>query len=204
MRERSFLEAALTDGLMLTDHRVQFMPAERDDHFESLIYEVWHLLEARLIAIGAPWQTLPEDRRQEIMRGIGSISGMIPMLCFTEVPQGRDITYQHLSFGGYGLVIQRQWLESNGADRVLYVGDNSPVSRHINRILASLKISNLFVDATTGLVVFNNRCSRAVLDLIAYIETRDNLAEFEWRIAGRHGFFGGVRDSGMRIPIGLD
>ncbi len=137
------------------------------------------------------------------MRGIGSISGMIPMLCFTEVPQGRDITYQHLSFGGYGLVVQRQWLESNGADRVLYVGDNSSVSRHIYRILASLQISNLFVDAM-GLVLFDNRCSQAVLDLIAYIETRDNLAEFEWRIAGRHGFFGGIRDSGMRIPIRLD
>ena len=84
MRKRSFLESALKEGLMLTDHQVTFRPAESDADFASLVYELVPTLQAQLAAIGAPWEQLPEERRRMLMSGIGSISGMIPMLCFTK------------------------------------------------------------------------------------------------------------------------
>ena len=46
------------------------------------------------------------------------------MLCFTEVVEGKDISSHGNIFGNYGLVVSRRWLESNGGDRVVYVGDD--------------------------------------------------------------------------------
>jgi Putative abortive phage resistance protein AbiGi, antitoxin len=203
MRERNYLESALTDGLLLTGHKVKFLPSEKTVDIESLLNDVKPTLLAQLIKIGKPWDCLDEERQKTIFSGIGAISGSIPMLCLTEVPEGRSISFQQFSFGGYGLVIKRQWLEKNEADRVLYIGQNSPVSCHLFRILANLRVSSLFVDGT-GQVLFNMSCFPAILDLLAYIEVRENLEEFEWRIVGKTGFMGGKRAKGKRLTIGLD
>lgn len=203
MRERSYLESALTKGLLLTEHQVKFLPAESPADLKSMLNDVMPLLMSRLKAIGKPLDCLDETRRNVVFSGIGALSGSIPMLCFTEVPEGQDIAYQRLSFGGYGLVVKRHWLENNGADRVLYIGQNSPVSRHVFRNLANLRISNLFVD-NKGLVLFDNSCFPPLLDLLAYIEVRENLEEFEWRIVGNHGFMGGKREAEKRLGIELD
>jgi hypothetical protein len=125
------------------------------------------------------------------------------MLYFSEVPEGREISYQQLPFGAYGLVVKRQWLEKNEADRALYIGQNSPVSRHLFRNLANLRISSLFVDVS-GQVLFDNSCFPALLDLLAHIEVRENIEEFEWRIVGNHGFMGGKRETGKRLLIQLE
>jgi hypothetical protein len=42
------------------------------------------------------------------------------------------------------------------------------------------------------------------LDLLAHIEVRENLEEFEWRIVGNHGFMGGKRETGKRLLIQLE
>lgn len=128
MRERSFLESALSEGLMLRDHTVQFSPAKTHAQWQALLGEEWSLLMTKLNSLGAPWGGLSEERKNLLMGGIGSISGKIPMLCFTEVPEGRGLSFHHLSFGGYGLVVSRNWLESNGGDRVIYAGNNSSES----------------------------------------------------------------------------
>jgi hypothetical protein len=203
MRERAFLESALSEGLMLRDHKVHFAPAKTHAQWQSLLSDQWPLLMAKLNSIGAPWTGLSEERKNIIISGIGSMSGDIPMLCFTEVPEGRDLAFHHLSFGGYGLVVERDWLESSGGDRVMYVGNNSPVSRNLFRVVANLQIAHLFRDPT-GTVLFNTQPFRPVLDLLAHVETRDNLEEHEWRIAGRHGFMGGNRESGKRLSLPLE
>lgn len=179
MRNREYLELALTQGLMLTDHEVKFEPATSTFKLQPLLAEVEPILLGLLQAIGASWTTLSPDRQQLILRGLGSIRGKIPMVCFTEVPEGRDLTLHHLSFGGYGVVVRREWLERNGGDRVLYVGEDSPVTRNLYRIIATLNASNL-IRAENGDVLFGNHCFPPILDLLAYMERRDNGSEFEW------------------------
>lgn len=203
MRESDFLVSALKEGLLLTDHLVKFALTADISEMESSVNEVHLYLMKRLTYIGKSWESLDETNKNTIYSGIGAMSGKIPMLCFTEVPDGREISYHQLLFGGYGLVVKRQWLEKNKADRVIYVGQNSTVSRHLFRNLANLRIANLFVD-TSGQVLFDTNCFPALLDLMAYIEVRDNLEEFEWRIAGNHGFMGKKRDVEKRLVIALD
>jgi hypothetical protein len=186
---------------MLRDRDVCLAPATKPADWESLIASFMPALESRLEAIGAPWSSLTEERRLMIMRGLGTVAGKIPMLCFTEVPQGRELPYHHLSFGGYGVVVERHWLEKNGGDRVMYIGDYSPNSRNLFRVLSMLHISSLFKDSSSGQVLFHNHSISAVLDLLSYVERRENVTEFEWRIAGKHGFMGGKRNSGTRIPL---
>ena len=188
---------------MLRDHKVQFAPAKTHTQWRTLLGDVWPHLMGKLSSIGAPWEGLSEERKNIVMSGIGSISGEIPMLCFTEVPEGRDLAFHHLSFGAYGLVVNRDWLESSGGDRVMYVGNSSPVSRNLFRVVASLQIASLFRDPT-GNVLVNTQPYRPVLDLLAHVETRENLEEYEWRIAGQHGFMGSKRDSGKRLPLPLE
>jgi hypothetical protein len=203
MRTRGFLESALNDGLKYTNQGVRFSPAETPEQWEELLRDVKPRLMQRLEAIGSPWPDIPEDGKALIMRGLGSISGSVPMLCFTEVPEGRDLPAHHLLFGGYGVVVRREWLAANGGDRVLYIGDNSPVSRRLFGIVANLQIANLS-RGLAGNVIFATPPMALVLDLFAYVQVRKNLEEFEWRIAGRHGFSGGERDTGKRLPLPMD
>jgi hypothetical protein len=202
MREREFLRSALEEGLMFTDHEVAYMPASSMAEWEDLAAEVSALLQQRLAALGKPWQTLTEERRKTLMSGIGSMRGKIPMICFTEVPEGRQLWFQHLSFGPYGVVVTRSWLERNGADRVLYVGKNSALSRRLYRVIATLIASTVLL-GQEGEPVFSSHCFPPILDLLACMEKRSNLAELEWRIAGHHGFHSGPRVTGKRLPLPL-
>jgi hypothetical protein len=203
MRRREYLESALTSGgLMYTDHEASYSPSNSRDDWQSLLNEVMPLLQRRLEAIGAPWGSLSEEQRRTMMRGLGSIRGKIPMICFTEVQEGRDLAVHHLSFGGYGLVVTQDWLERQGGDRVIYVGNKSSVSHNLYRNIAALLASNIVV-TPGGDVAFCSFCFHSILDLMAYTERRDNLVEFEWRIAGRHGFNGERRVTGQRVPLSL-
>jgi hypothetical protein len=202
MRKREYLESALAQGLMLTDHEVMFEPATSGAKLQTLLADVVPILEGRLHAIGAPWETLSAGRQKVILMGLGSMRGMIPMVCFTEVPEGRDLALHHLSFGGYGVVVRKDWLDRNGGDRVLYLGEDSPVTRNLYRVIATLNASSLF-RSHSGDVLFGNHCFPPVLDLLAYMERRDNLSEFEWRIAGHHGFHSGKRTTGQRLHLPL-
>lgn len=202
MREREFLRSALEEGLMFTDHEVAYMPASSMAEWEDLAAEVSGLLKQRLAALGKPWQTLTEERRKTLMSGIGSMRGKIPMICFTEVPEGRLLWFQHLSFGPYGVVVIGSWLERNGADRVLYVGENSALSRRLYRVIATLIASTVLL-GQEGEPEFSSHCFPPILDLLAFIEKRSNLAELEWRIAGHHGFHSGPRVTGKRLPLPL-
>lgn len=203
MQKIEYLESALTSGLMFTEHKVEFKPTNDNVEFKNLILELMPYLERRLTSIGRPLIALSEERKGVIFSGIGSISGNIPMLCFTEIPEGRNISNHILSFGGYGLVVRREWLEKNRADRVLYVGENSTVSRNLFRNLSLLRISNI-VACNIHQVLFDTTNLPALLDLIAHVETRLNLEEFEWRIAGNHGFMGVQKDTGKKLVIKLD
>jgi len=152
--------------------------------------------------MGTSWESLTEIRRRVLLMGLGSISGEIPMVCFTEVPDGRDIRDHFLQFGAYGIVVKRSWLDANGADRVIYFGQNSAVSQRIYKIVTGLHISNLHKNAD-GEVLFEKDTLSSALDLLAYIEVRENISEAEWRIAGNHGFMGGASDADKRLPLTL-
>jgi hypothetical protein len=199
MGRREYLESALNVGLMLTMHKVEYRPAVDPG---TPFLDVFPLLETRLKEIGKPWENLTAGRQRVIRIGLGPMSGKIPMLCFTEVPEGRCVREHYRAFGGYGLVVRRTWLEANSADRVIYVGDGSAVSRRLYEALAGLLIATLSPDAN-GEVLFRHHALGPAFDLLAYIEVRDHVEEFEWRIAGRHGFLGGGNDTGKRLPIGL-
>jgi hypothetical protein len=205
MSKKEYLESALNNGLLLTDHKVKFHPIKDRNILESLVNnEIMFTLKQRLLEIGKPWEFVEGERRKIIFSGIGFIRGSIPMLCFSEVPDGRNIQYHQLNFGAYGLVVKRQWLENNEADRVLYIGQDSPISRHLFRNLANLRIANLFFDTKSNLILFNNSCFSALLDMIAFIEIREHLEEFEWRIVGNPGFMKEKRDLEKRLVIGLE
>lgn len=202
MRELEFLCLALSEGLMFTEHEVAYMPASSTAEWHDLSDEVTALLQQRLAALGKPWQSLAEGQRRMLMSGIGSMRGKIPMICFTEIPEGRQLWFQHLSFGPYGVVVSRSWLERNRADRVLYVGENSELSRRLYRVIATFMVSTVLV-GQCGEPVFSSHCLPPILDLLACMEQRSNLAELEWRIAGQHGFHSRPRVTGTRLPLPL-
>ncbi len=203
MGQREHLESALRDGLMLTDHEVQFAPIGDGEAASSLLNQILPLLESRLESLGQPLESLSEERQRVIFLGIGNIKGKVPMLCLTEVPSGRVIDMHRLLFGSYGLVISRDWVERNGGDKVIYIGHNSTVTHQLFINLATLRIFGLFVDRN-GQVLFDNESIRPVLNLLSFFQMRDHLEEAEWRITGNHGFMGGERESGKRLPLTLE
>jgi hypothetical protein len=203
MRERDYLDSALKDGLLLTNHPLTFTPTENRTEMQSLMYEFIPFLKNKLIELGKPLESLEKSRRKLIFQGIGSFDATAKMLCFTEVPEGRDISFQNLSFGGYGLVIKRTWLEKNNADRIIYIGQNSVVSRHLFRNLSALRIASLHVNDSEQ-VLFDSFLFSLFFDLLPYIETRENLEEFEWRIVKNPKSDGENSQSEDRIQISLD
>lgn len=202
MHKRCYLESALNEGLLLTDHRVDLSLTKNLEELATSFPHLLALLNQKLNMLGRPLPSLNGAQIKMLMGGLGSISADIPMLCFTEVPEGRDIRNQQILFGAYGLLVRRQWLDQNGADRVVYVGQNSPLSRNLFRVLTGYRIATLFV-APGGEVLFENSCFSDILDLLAYVQTREHLEEFEWRIVGKHGLMGGVRDRNKRLRVGL-
>jgi hypothetical protein len=187
---------------MFTDHDVEFKFS--DDKAELLKHfnEILPVINWRLSQMGETYDELPEDRKFVVNSGIGSISGKIPMLCFTEVAEGKVITNHGISFGNYGLVVSREWLESNGGDRVAYVGEGGMFGVLLARVLSAFKALTLFKNEEE-LVLFNGHFTDMVLSLFSYVEKRRHLEEQEWRIAGNHGFLGGEKSTGSCLPISL-
>jgi hypothetical protein len=203
IRQLDHLTQALADGLMFTSHKVQFRPADAREHWEELLEEVDPLLKVKLRQLGKPWESLAEERRRALMLGLGSMSAKMPMICLTEVPKGRAVTFHQYQYGRYGLYIRREWLERQGADRVLYLGERSAVTLRVYKLITMANILGLHLNQA-GEPLFENMTSRANIDLLAYIETRGNLEELEWRIAGKHGLSGGGSNVGQRLPLRLE
>jgi hypothetical protein len=203
MRERDYLDSALKDGLLLTNHSLTFTPTENRTEMQSLMYEFIPFLKSKLIQLGRPLESLEKSRRKLILQLIGPFNAKTKMLCFTEVSEGRDISYQNLSFGGYGLVIKRTWLEKNNADRVIYIGQNSVVSKHLFRNLCALRIAGLHFNDSEQVLVDPFLYS-LFFDLLPYIETRENLEEFEWRIVKNSKSDSKNSQLEDRIQISLD
>jgi hypothetical protein len=198
MRDRSHFEQALREGLMLTDHAVTFDPF---DSTEAVAKE----MQAYSIAALAKRATVLGSNHfdfNQLTYGMGSISGTIPMVCFTEVQEGRDLFLHYLNFGCYGVVVSQTWLESNGGDRVVYAGPNSAVTKRLHRLFVDHQVAGMHV--RDGRLLFNSDSLKPILDLLAYVQGRNQLIETEWRIAGEHGFTGGRRTTGERIALPLD
>jgi Putative abortive phage resistance protein AbiGi, antitoxin len=202
MSQPDFLQEALTTGLMLTDHEVSFAPTRDPQEFGALIERVMPLLTARLAGLGKPLEALDEPRKQILFSGLGSMRGKIPMLCLSEIPPGKSLDHHRFSFGGFALVVKSEWLSRHGAERVMYVGLNSPASRQLYHCMATMHLLGLHV-SPTGDVLFDNVTTNAMLELLPYVEVRDHLEEAEWRVVGRAGFVGGVRDTNKKLPLTL-
>lgn len=198
--KRDYLLSALANGLLLTDHHVEFTPSKDPVAVKRMLNEVIPILRAKVAGLGHSLDAFTELQNKVVFGGIGGMSGKVPMLCFSEIPFGKNIGEHTFTFGRYGLVISRSWLESHGADRVVYVGSDSSLSRRLFALLAAMRIGGL-INSKTGDLVFSNDYLRPALDFMAHVEARDNLAEAEWRIVGRHGFIGGGRDVDKRIPL---
>lgn len=203
LKEISYLHSSLSNGLMFRDHTVKFSPISDNSDMEVLLNQIRPILERHLRNIGKPFESLSEVRKKVIYMGLGTISSEIPMLCFSEAPKSRDITNHRALFGNYGLVIRNSWAVQNQADRVVYVGHNSPFSQKLFLNLAFMRLKSLYLNSD-GEVLFDNDAIRFALDLFVYFEERDHLNEMEWRIVGNPGFMGGNRQTGNRLPLPIE
>ncbi len=198
MRQADYLEQALRDGLMFTEHKVSFYPFKDLDDAASKFHEYGlPKLRARVAALG-----IQNIDLNILASGIGSISGMVPMICFTEVQGARDLKPHYLNFGAYGVVVTRDWLERNGGDRVVYAGPNSALTTRLHRLFIDLQIAGIHME--NGAPLFDISHMIPILNLLAFIQRRDQLAEVEWRIAGEHGFMGGKKATGNRLPLAVN
>lgn len=202
MSQPDFLEKALSDGLMLTDHEVAFAPTQDTKDFGALVERVMPLFTARLAGLGKPLGTLEETRKNVLFSGLGTMRGKIPMLCFSEIPPGKSLDQHRFSFGSFGIVVKPDWLARQGAERVVYVGQNSPASQQLYHCLATMHILGLHV-SPIGDVLFDNVTMNAMLELLPYVEVRDHLEEAEWRVVGRAGFVGGARETNKKLQLAL-
>lgn len=198
MQKSIYLEQALKSGLMFTDHPVKFSPFSCNNaSAQATVRYALDELQARATALGATSSNL-----STLSSGFGPISGKIPMICFTEVHDGRDLFPHYVNFGAYGLVVKQSWLESSGGDRVVYTGPDSALTGRLHRLFIDHQIAGLHVK--NGVALYDSKSLDPILNLLAYIQGRDQLIEAEWRIAGEHGFTGRKRVTGDRIPLPLD
>lgn len=202
MRQEQYLVEGLQKGLMFTAHKVRFSFTENTSEWGAFIESIIPLIDFSLQRCGLSWETLSEERRSVLLMSCASINADVPMICFTEVPCGRNISSHRRDFGPYGLVVRERWLRKNGGDRVVYIGDSSPVSQRLHRCLAMMTCFSLHL-AKDKLPVFETAASKAALELISYVQTRSDLQQAEWRIAGRTGFHGGTRAVGERVALPL-
>ena len=203
MPKSEYLVAALRNGLMLTDHKVKFSVTEDKDQLAALLQEILPLLEFKLATLALDLKSLPKDREKMLFAGIGAMRGSIPMICLTEVPPGKTLKQHQMVFGSFGLVPRNHWVVSNNAERIIYAGHNSPASKILFKCIASMHILGLHLDKN-GLLLFDTRTHQTALPLLSYFESRQNLSEAEWRIAGSTGYFGGARNTGGTIPLLLE
>ena len=198
-----YLESALRDGLMLMDHDVKFSVTDDKDQLARLLNDLIPLIEFKLKMLGLELNSLPHDSSQNLFAGIGTMQGSVPMICLTEVAPGRLISQHRFLFGSFGLVLRNLWVARNNAERIIYAGHGSPASKILFNCLATMHIMGLHV-SQDGLLVFDTRTHKAALPLLSYFESRDNVSEAEWRIAGSTGYFGGKRNTGERLPLQLE
>jgi len=197
-----YLLEALQSGLMMTPHSVSFKFSDTHDDYIDIINLIKREMEIRLRSVGVAFDTLQEENKQMLFTGTGSIQGYFPMLCFTEIRPGRDISLHRACFGEYGIVPTNNWTISNNADRVLYVGQGASFGKLLYTILGLWRASYLGL-SNDSRIIFTNPHFNLLLNLISMVEIRSHIEEAEWRIAGNHGFIGGKADSGKRIPLGL-
>ena len=168
----------------------------------ALLNRVAPLLQERLERLGTPWNTLAEERRKMLMRGLGSVRGEVPMVCFTAIPAGKLLDEHRADFGDYGIVASRTWIEKNGGDRVVYVGDNSALSRTLFLAVSTMHIFSLYL--VNGEPMYDGRAMSVALRLVCGVERRTHLNEDEWRIWGNPGWMGGRKEEGKRIALPLE
>jgi len=199
MKEASYLEQALVEGLMFTDHRVAFHPSS-DAADAARIFNGYSLplLQQRVAELGLDGSAL---NLNALSGSLGSMAGEVPMICFSEIQRGRGLGSHFVNFGAYGVAVTRDWLEQQGGDRVIYAGPDSAISKRLHRLFIDHQIACVYDNA--GTPTYDSRSIAPILDLLVYIQGRDQLEEVEWRIAGRHGFMGGARSTGTRIPLPL-
>lgn len=198
MREAPFLEQALREGLMFTDHKVEFNPfGAAEQGVEEFVKYAIPRIEEKARALGAT-----DTNLQTLARLIGKMHGALPMICFTEALDSRELSNHFLNFGAYGVVVRREWLEANGGDRVIYAGERSALTKLLHQTFFEFQLACLHV--VNGKALFDSAPLKRMLDIFAYVQGRDQMAEAEWRIAGAHGFFGKKRNTGDRIALPLD
>ena len=201
-RSRTYLEEALRLGLRYSDHPVRMRISENPVDFLPILEDLLPKLKERALYLGIKWDQLTVSQRDVLIGGFGSASATIPMLCFTEALEERSLFNHNFLFGAYGLLVSRHWIEQHGGDRVVYVGENSAVTRALQRMITSLKLSSLFVQS--GQLLFSLNADELIWEILQYVQVRKNLTEFEWRIPGKHGLFGGSRSTDTRLPIELN
>ena len=201
MKKFEYLSSAVKDGLMFTSHEVKFLFSQDDTELIKYQNEIMKFINLRLGELGTSFESLPDDRQKIIMMGIGSITGKIPMICFTEVPEGKEIKLHGQMFGYYGVLVRKEFIDKYNGDKVIYVGDNKSVGKLLARIIAIAKSMSLH--RKNSMILFNSDVDKYILSFFGFIENSINFREQEWRIVGNHGFFGGGNDAGTRISIDL-
>lgn len=199
LSQRKYLEEALENGLMFTAHPVKFDPGNSGALFDGLI----PFINILLAPYKKRFDTLEVFEQMKLRLVIGTISGKVPMICVSEIPKGRHVDNHALDFGQWAVVVSREWLEQQGGDRVIYMGNQTPVSSHLFRVAAISILSGMKL-GNQGQVLVENTALEARLALFGHIEVRDNIQESEWRIVGANGFMGQNSDLGRRVPLPLD
>jgi hypothetical protein len=196
LRKLEYLEEALSEGLLFTSHTVNYQPFENTPPDIEVLKNAVSRAANKARSLGA----IEFDERicATIFYGM---SGSVPMICFTEVHDSRDLLTHYMTFGSYGIVVKRDWLESQGGDRVLYTSGKSKVTKELRNLVVELMISGMFLE--NGKAIFNISHMRSIMKIFSHIEKRDHLSEVEWRIAGKHGLTGGESALGKRIPLPL-
>lgn len=199
MKERDYLEQALTLGLMFCSHPVSYRPLPNDRHEINKIVE-----EELLPLILQKVASLPGDVHlpPEVMRLFGPQTINIPMICFTEAYGARNLDEQYNQFGEYGVVVTHKWLEDNGGDRVLYVGSESQLTKHLCHLYWKALIGSIH-KTKDNKALPSTQVTQKFLTILAYIETRKHLSEAEWRIADATSIYEGNSKTGTRIALPL-
>ncbi|MBF0309735.1 MAG: hypothetical protein HQL56_09425 [Magnetococcales bacterium] len=146
---------------------------------------------------------LSEDRKKVLLSGVGSCRGAVPMLCFTEMQQGRDIAKHKARFGSYGIVVTQEWVREHKGDRVVYIGSQ------VGKLLAinlGVMLASTIVLSSDNDPIFQNHYYKKYLDLFCYFQPMKSLVEdeeYEWRVVGNHGFLGGGAGSD-HIPLPVE
>ena len=74
---------------MFTKHTVEFKFSTDEDSLRKHFNEMLKIINWQLNQLGTAYDLLSEDRKFVVNSSLGGISGDIPMLCFTEVAEGK-------------------------------------------------------------------------------------------------------------------